>query len=98
FVVRDGNSDSGKVEHNVAGIDWNFNSWGDSFIGEGSRFSTIYDSRRWKHSCRWDLPYHSRVFAEQKPESTSHKRTNRKRAKIISGSQEDCLVATWIIW
>ncbi|GJT68671.1 agmatine deiminase [Tanacetum coccineum] len=28
FVVRDGNSDSGKVEHNVAGIDWNFNSWG----------------------------------------------------------------------
>ncbi|GKD12177.1 agmatine deiminase, partial [Tanacetum coccineum] len=28
FVVHDVNSNPGKVEHNVAGIDWNFNSWG----------------------------------------------------------------------
>ncbi|KAM0060396.1 putative agmatine deiminase [Helianthus debilis subsp. tardiflorus] len=28
FVVREGKSGSGKVEQNVAGIDWNFNSWG----------------------------------------------------------------------
>ncbi|KAI7731322.1 hypothetical protein M8C21_027136 [Ambrosia artemisiifolia] len=33
FVVRDGKSGSGKVQHNVAGIDWNFNSWGVTHNG-----------------------------------------------------------------
>ncbi|KAD2805942.1 hypothetical protein E3N88_39319 [Mikania micrantha] len=33
FVVREGKSVSGEIQHNVMGIDWNFNSWGG--IDEG---------------------------------------------------------------